>query len=61
MNWILIIYIFAGPLANGDSVALTNISGFHDEQSCNQAGKTASKLTLHSSKEYRFVCVQGQR
>ncbi len=59
MNWILIIYIYAGVLAQGDSVALTNIQGFTSESVCIAAGRTAEKLTVSSSKVYRFVCVKG--
>ena len=59
MNWILIIYIYAGVLASGDSVALTNVQGFTSEASCVAAGKSAERLTSGSSKVYRFVCVKA--
>ena len=59
MNWILIVYIYAGVMANGDSVALTNISGFKSQQECVSAGQTAQNLVSGtSSKVYKFVCVK---
>ena len=61
MNWILIIYIYAGVLSSGDSVALTNVHGFASESSCVVAGKSAERLTTGSSKVYRFVCVKVEQ
>ena len=58
MNWILVIYIYAGVLASGDSVAITNIPNFATKQECLQAGKDAEGLVTGSSKVYRFVCLR---
>lgn len=58
MNWVLVIYIYAGILANGDSVAITSIPGFNNRQECVQAGRDAEGLTSGSSKVYRFVCLK---
>lgn len=58
MNWILVIYIYAGVLANGDSVAITNIPNFSTKQDCMQAGKDAEGLVTGSAKVYRFVCLK---
>jgi len=59
MNWILIVYIYAGMMARGDSVALTNVSGFQSQQECMQAGRVGESLVSGtSSKVYRFVCVK---
>ena len=58
MKFVLILYIYAGILANGDSVSLTNIPGFTTEASCIAAGKASSKLTDGSSKVTRFICVK---
>jgi hypothetical protein len=58
MNWILVIYIYAGVLANGDSVAITNIPNFATKQDCIQAGEDAKGLTQGSAKVYRFVCLK---
>jgi hypothetical protein len=58
MNWILVMYIYAGVLANGDSVALQNIQGFVSKEQCVEAGKQAEDLVRGSSKVYRFVCIR---
>ena len=58
MNWILVIYIYAGVLANGDSVAITSIPNFATLQECRQAGKDAEVLVTGSAKVYRFVCLR---
>lgn len=58
IEWVLILYIYAGPWAKGDSVALTSIGGFASQQECSAAGTSSSKLTESSAKEVRFVCVQ---
>jgi hypothetical protein len=57
MSWILVMYIYAGVLAKGDSVTLQTVPGFKTQQECQQAGNAASSLVNGSAKEYRFVCV----
>ena len=61
MNWVLIIYIYAGILANGDSVALTTISNFTTKQECMQAGNNAKDLVSGSTKVYKYVCVSKEK
>ena len=56
--WILVLLVYAGPMATGDSVALQAIPGFKTEASCEEAGKKTPKLVTASKKEARFVCVQ---
>lgn len=56
--WVLIIYIYAGALASGDSVSLTNVDGFTSQQACQEAGAQGKGLVSTSSKVYKFVCVQ---
>jgi hypothetical protein len=56
--WILVMYIYAGVLAQGDSVTLTSIPDFATKQACIQAGQDARGLVSGSAKEYRFVCLQ---
>jgi hypothetical protein len=58
MNWVLVIYIYAGTFANGDSVAISNIPNFATKQECVQAGEDAQNLVRGSSKVYRFVCLK---
>jgi len=59
--WTLIIFIYAGILADGDSVALTNVSGFDSEQSCMEAGKKSKSLTTGTVKQTNFVCVKNSQ
>lgn len=61
MHWVLILYIYAGAMAHGDSVALTNVSGFASLQSCQNAGKEAENLASgFTSKTAKYVCVAQQ-
>jgi hypothetical protein len=60
--WILILYIYAGTFAKGDSVTLANVPGFMSEAQCIDAGNRTKPLVANSAKELRFVCVQsGQK
>lgn len=58
VSWVLVIYIFAGPMAKGDNVTITNIGGFHSPESCEAAGQQSQKLTENSLKLSRFLCVE---
>lgn len=58
MEWILLILIYAGPIARGDSVALENVQGFATKQQCEAAGKELDPLVKGSTKNIRFVCLQ---
>lgn len=57
MEFVLVLYIYAGMLAKGDSVAMQAVYGFKTEQSCKAAGAAASPLVSGSTKELRFVCM----
>jgi len=56
MNWTLVIYIYAGMLAKGDSVTITHIDGFAGEPQCVAAANITKQLVNGSTKEHRFVC-----
>lgn len=58
MSYILVIYIYAGVFANGDSVAITNIPSFRSKQECMQAGEDAKSLVNGSAKVYRYACLK---
>lgn len=58
MEWTLVIFIYAGILASGDSVALTALPGWNTKASCEQAGKELQPLVKKAAKELRFVCVK---
>ncbi len=59
--WTLIIYIYAGVLARGDSVALDHVDGFANEQMCIAAAEKTKTFVSGSAKEHRFVCVQKSK
>lgn len=58
MTWVLILYIYAGALADGDSVTLQSVPGFSCRQSCEDAGERGKSLVRNSAKEYRYVCLE---
>lgn len=58
ITWVLIIWIHAGVLADGNSMALTSIPGFSSEAQCMQAGQKAVTLTARTVKNAQIVCVQ---
>ena len=60
MSWTLVLYIYAGVLAKGDSVTLTHIPGFKTEQHCAAAGSATKTLVSGSAKELRFVCLRTE-
>jgi len=57
MEWILVLYIYAGPFAKGDSVALATIP-MQNQEVCEIAGKEAEVLTINTTKVTRHVCVK---
>lgn len=54
----LVLYIYAGMLAQGDSVAMVSIPQ-PTLQACQEAGKQSEKLVSGSAKDLRFVCIKG--
>jgi hypothetical protein len=60
MNWILVIYVYAGVYAKGDSVAITYIPHFKSEAACAAAGNVTKSLVNGSIKEHRFVCIRQE-
>ena len=58
--WILIIYIYAGMLASGDSVALLQVqdSIYKTKQECTQQKKELENLVSGSAKELKIACIQ---
>ena len=57
MTYVLVMYIYAGMLAKGDSVALQVINEFSSADSCKSAGVKGNELVGGSAKNYRFVCL----
>lgn len=60
MSFILVMYIYAGTFARGDSVTITHIPNFQSRAACESAGKQSEKLVNGSAKEYRFVCLESK-
>lgn len=60
MTWVLVLYIYAGVLAKGDSVTLTPVQGFKSLEACQAAGKASAPLVANSAKELRFVCLKQE-
>ena len=60
MTWVLVLFVHAGMLSDKDSMALTNVSGFKSEASCQAAGKSAQALTKSTTKDTRFVCLKQE-
>jgi hypothetical protein len=56
-TYTLVMFIYAGILSKGDSVTLTQISGFSSEESCKSAGIAAAPLVKGTVKEVRFACL----
>jgi hypothetical protein len=60
MSWVLVLFVHAGILSGKDSMAITNVSGFKTEASCQAAGKASEALTKTTTKETRFVCLKQE-
>lgn len=56
-EWVLVMYIYAGIMAKGDSVSMISISGFTTEQTCKDAGKYGNPLVSNTTKDYRYICL----
>lgn len=59
MEWVLVLYIYAGTFAQGDSVALTTIP-METEKACRIAGDAARGLVSGTTKNTRYVCVRNK-
>ena len=59
MTYILVMYIYAGMMANGDSVTLLRAGEFNGIDACNAAGLKGNELVKNSTKDYRFICLNS--
>jgi hypothetical protein len=57
MEYVLVLYIYAGALAKGDSVALTTVP-MQDKVTCETAAKQAESLVHMSTKVLRTSCLK---
>ena len=58
MFWTLVIYIYAGAMAQGDSVTLTSVS-MASQEVCETAGQQLDSLVSGTTKVVRYVCVKN--
>lgn len=59
MEYVLVIFMYAGLLSNSDSVSMNNVSGFVNEELCKKAGKQAVKeFKNFGFKSGKFVCIR---
>ena len=56
--WMLIVFAFAGGLSDHDSVALTTVGSFQNEQTCIVAGDKVKKMQDGTMKTIRYSCVK---
>lgn len=57
-EWILVIFIYAGILSKGDSVAIQSVPGWTNQTNCEKAGKQLGTLVSGTFKDVRYVCLQ---
>lgn len=57
MEWMLVLYIYAGVWAKGDSVAITTVP-MANLSACEKAGQSADSLVKGSAKDVRYICVK---
>lgn len=58
-EWILILAMWAGALAKGDSVSVTSVHNFRSEEACKIAGKVSVKEFTTPFKTVKFICVKN--
>ena len=58
MSWVLVIYIYAGAMAQGDSVTLTSVP-MSTQELCESAGQELDPLVSGTTKVVRYVCLKN--
>lgn len=58
MSFVLVMYIYAGMMAKGDSVAMLSVP-MPSMEVCQREGRVGEKLVGGSAKDYRFVCLKA--
>lgn len=56
--WILILFAYAGPLSDTDSVSITTQEISGNAAVCAAAGKSAARLANGTTKVIRYTCVR---
>lgn len=57
MDWMLVLYIYAGVWAKGDSVAVTTVP-MATQEACEKAGRDSEVLVKSTAKDLRYVCMK---
>lgn len=57
-TWVLVVFLYAGALASGDSLTVTTVEGFSSEQACRSEGPKLKSLVSGTKKAYSFECIQ---
>ena len=60
MTWILILFAHVGPMAEGNSNALTSVPGFQNESACREAGRAAESMARGTVKLIAWRCVKDR-
>lgn len=55
--WILILFAYAGPMSNADSVSITT-QEVASQQACVAAGQAAARLAGGTTKVIKYTCVR---
>lgn len=58
-EWVLVIFIWAGPMAKGDSVSMLSVP-VASKHACEREGASAEALVRRTAKEYRYVCLHTE-
>ncbi len=56
--WTLVIFIYAGTFAKGDSVALLEVPNFVTENACVKAAEKVKPFVSGTAKELKYVCLK---
>ncbi len=61
MEYVLVIFMYAGLLSSGDSVAINNVPGFQSQELCEKAGqRTIKEFKNVGFKSGKFVCLKNK-
>ena len=58
IEFILVLFVYVGPMSDKDSVAITSIPGFKSEKECAAAGDASKPLVSATTKNLRFACLK---
>lgn len=59
MTWVLLVYIYAGVWAKGDSVTMYAVP-MASQELCEKNAEKLGSLVSGTAKEVRYICMQNQ-